>query len=150
LVYSGPDPLLSTFSGLAKSAKTSKKLLEWFPAINVGKDLFEIKWGGVCDELEDLSSAQLKTYASVFFPEDTFVAKRPVSFFDFYLGVLEEEQLEADDAALKSCTLAYFGLKQLVLSIGMSGDFVTDKVKRLMKDLIMAPLFPNWDLFGER
>ena len=42
LVYSGPEPLLSTFSGLAKSAKTSKKLLEWFPAINVGKDLFEI------------------------------------------------------------------------------------------------------------
>jgi hypothetical protein len=43
LVFGGPDPLLSTFSGLAKSAKTSKKLLEWFPAISVGKDLFEIK-----------------------------------------------------------------------------------------------------------
>ena len=72
------------------------------------------------------------------------------TFQDFYLGVLEEEQLEADDAQLKSCTLAYFGLKQIVVSIGMSGDFVNDKVKRLMKDLIMAPLYPNWELFEER
>ena len=43
LIYSGPEPLASTFSGLAQSAKTSEKLLEWFPAIKTGKELFKIK-----------------------------------------------------------------------------------------------------------
>jgi hypothetical protein len=65
------QPSIDTISKCAEAAKTPQTIIEWFPAIKIGRDLFEIKWGGVCEEVPDLGSDDLKTYGYSFHSNTT-------------------------------------------------------------------------------